>query len=185
MWISWCAFAACDVRTGDARCGSVRAVDPQWLTDAEQVAWRRFITVVGLLPSALDSSMRDHHGINMHEYWVLAMLSETPEQSLRMQELARRSTASASRLSHTINRLEQRGLVLRQQSACDRRGQSATLTDAGLELVKIAAPSHVADVRRRLFDALSADDVRQLSRICDEVLKNLDPTGDRSPAVQP
>jgi len=162
-------------------CSTVPGVEPVWLTDAEQVAWRRLIAVVMLLPHDLDVHMREDHDVNMHEYWVLAMLSETPSRSLRMHELARRSQVSASRLSHTVSRLEQRGWVIRERSTTDKRGLTAHLTDEGWKVVRAAAPDHVAKVRDLVFAGLSAEDVAELSRILDAILTRLDPGGDRSP----
>lgn len=162
-------------------CSTVAGVEPVWLTEAEQVAWRRLIGVVMLLPHDLDAHMREAHDLNMHEYWVLAMLSEAPEKSLRMHELARRSQASASRLSHTVSRLEQRGWVTRERSSTDKRGLTARLTTSGWSVVQAAAPAHVAMVRELVFTALGADDVKELARILDAILTRLDPGGDRSP----
>lgn len=156
-------------------------VEPVWLTEAEQVAWRRLIAVVMLLPHDLDVHMREDHDLNMHEYWVLAMLSEAPARSLRMHELARRSQASASRLSHTVSRLEQRGWVTRERNSTDRRGLTAHLTDEGWRVVQAAAPAHVAKVRELVFAGLDSHDVAELARILDAVLNRLDPGGDRSP----
>jgi DNA-binding transcriptional ArsR family regulator len=82
-----------------------------------------------------------------------------------MTQLAAASTFSKSRLSHAVSRLEQRGLVIREDCATDRRGQIARLTDAGLEVLKAAAPGHVEQVRRSLIDALTPEQVRQLGEI--------------------
>ena len=151
------------------------------MSEDEQVAWRRLIAVAILLPHELASHLRDEHGMGMHDYWVLAMLSEAPEGTLRMRELARRAQASPSRISHTIDRLHARGWVTRQPSTTDRRGQQASLTPAGLEAVRSTAPSHVERVRHVVFDALDANDVADLARIMDRILAKLDPTGERSP----
>ena len=153
----------------------------EWLTKQQQIAWRRLIAVVMLLPHDLDVALRASHGLGMHDYWVLAMLSEAPDRSLRMMELARRSQVSPSRLSHTVGRLEQRGWVVRVPSPTDRRGQTAQLTDAGLAVVVAAAPEHVAQVRRLVFDALNPEQVASLSQLTDLLLTRLDPEGDRSP----
>ena len=156
-------------------------MEPRWLTADQQRAWRRFIAVAQLLPHDLDQHMRREFDLNMHEYWVLAMLSEQPDRSLRMHDLARRSTSSPSRLSHTISRLEERGLVCKAREGDDRRGQRAVLTDAGLELVTQAAPHHVQAVLEAMFDGLSDEQVGWMSDVFDTVLQRIDPNGDRSP----
>lgn len=153
----------------------------RWLTDAEQVAWRRLIAVAALLPFELETQLRDEHGLGMHEYWVLAMLSEAPEQTLRMSELARRAQASPSRISHSVDRLQARGWVTRERSTTDRRGLEARLTAEGLAMLVHTAPSHVTRVREVVFDALDDADVADLARITDRILSRLDPTGDLSP----
>lgn len=163
------------------RCTTLQTVETRWLTADQQRAWRRFIAVAQLLPHDLDQDMRRRFDLSMHEYWVLAMLSEQPESSLRMQELARRSTSSPSRLSHTIGRLEERGLVCKAREGGDRRGQRAVLTDAGRDLVVKAAPHHVRAVLETMFDGLSNEQVAAISAAFDTILQQLDPNGDRSP----
>ena len=56
----------------------------------------------------------------------------------------------------------------------NRRIQYATLTDAGLSLLEGAAPGHVAEVRRLVFDRLSRDDVPRLRSLALELLAGLD-----------
>lgn len=167
--------------SGAVDCDTVGDMATRWLSDAEQTAWRRLIAVVQLLPHQLDIRMREHHGLTMHEYWVLAMLSESPGGALRMRELAKRSTVSPSRLSHTVSRLQERGWVTREQSTSDRRGQTATITAEGVRVVRETAPAHVSDVRQLVFDQLSPDQVAQLSAVCDQLLAELDPSGENSP----
>jgi DNA-binding MarR family transcriptional regulator len=64
-----------------------------------------------------------------------------------------------------VARLEERGWVERRDCVTDRRGQFARLTDAGFAALESAAPSHVEQVRRSLFDRISPEQARQLSKI--------------------
>ena len=75
------------------------------------------------------------------------MLSEAPDRTLRMSQLAEQTTSSASRLSHAVARLEEKGWVRRDKHPTDRRGSLAVLTDDGWQAVRAAAPGHVAAVR--------------------------------------
>lgn len=138
--------------------------DPRWLDEAEQRVWRRLLAIGATLPGALDADLRAV-GLTHPTYVVLAMLSEAPDRSLRMAELARRASVSPSRLTHTVTRLEQRGLVRRAAVADDGRGAAATLTDAGWDVVVRAAPTHVATVRRLLFDDLTPEELATLDRL--------------------
>ena len=149
----------------------------RWLDDTEQRTWRAFLATIELLNTALDRQLQRDAGMTQGTYVVLAMLSEAPDRSLRMTDLARLANSTPSRLSHAMARLEERGWVTRCRAAADGRGTVATLTDAGWEVVVATAPGHVAAVREHLFDRLTADQVRVLGEVCDAVLAGLDPDG--------
>jgi len=149
--------------------------EPQWLDDTEQRAWRRFAAVFTQLPAALDTQLQHDAGLTHFAYFALVLLSEAPDRSLRMSELAARSSSSPSRLSHTVSRLENRGYVRRSRATDDGRGQVAQLTDEGLAALVQMAPGHVAAVRRHVFDLLSAEQVEQLDGICAALLGTLEP----------
>src|SRR3954452_6108214 len=114
-------------------------MDPQWLTEAERGAWLRLVAVVELLPGVLDSQLRSDAGLTHFEYFVVAMLSEAPERTLRLTTLAQRPNASLPRLSHVLRRLEDRGLVERTPCPDDRRATDARLTQRGWATVQAAA----------------------------------------------
>src|SRR6187551_484320 len=157
--------------------------EPRWLDDDEQRAWRRLAAVMTLLPAALDAQLQRDATLTHFAYFTLAMLSEAPGRALRMSELAARSSASPSRLSHTVARLEDRGWVKRQRSTEDGRGQVAELTDEGYTALVATAPGHVTAVREYVLDALSKEQVAQLDEICQAVLTRVDPDGTRGPRL--
>src|SRR5512133_3721161 len=105
------------------------ATDPPWLDGRELAAWVRLAAVVELLPGTLDSQLQRDAELSHFEYFVLAMLSESPERTLRMTALARRTNATLPRLSHVVRRLETRGLVERFPCPEDGRATNARLTD--------------------------------------------------------
>lgn len=149
----------------------------RWLSDEEQRAWRKLVAVTTLLPAALDCHLQRDADLTLFAYWVLAMLSEAPEASMPMSELAARSSSSPSRLSHVVAKLEQRGWVRRQPSPADARVNVAVLTDAGWAKLSASAPPHVETVRSLVHDALTETQIRQLERICTALLGRLDPKG--------
>lgn len=152
-------------------------MDAQWLNDDEQAAWRRLVAVVELLPGVLDSQLRGDAELTHFEYSVLAMLSEAPQRTLRMTALAAQTSATLPRLSHVVQRLEGRGLVERFPCPQDGRATNARLTPNGWRKVRGAAPGHVAQVRRHVIDALTPEQVTQLTAITDAILQRLDPDG--------
>lgn len=157
-------------------------VAQQWLDGRQQRTWRAWLTVAELLPRALDAQLQHDAGISHAAYVVLAMLSEAPDRSRRMSDLARRANQTQSRLSHTVARLEARGWVRREKAAEDGRGQLAVLTDAGWDVVRSVAPGHVAAVRAALFDPLTAEQTAALGEALQAVVERLDP--DRSLRIE-
>jgi DNA-binding MarR family transcriptional regulator len=149
-----------------------------WLDRDELAAWVRLVAVLELLPGVLDGQLRRDADLMHFEYFVLAMLSEAPDRTLRMTELARQTNATLPRLSHVVRRLEVRGLVERFPCPDNRRATNARLTPQGRATVRAAAPGHVANVRRHVIDALTPEQLTQLTAIGDALLGRLDPSGD-------
>ncbi|MBO3743003.1 MarR family transcriptional regulator [Actinoplanes sp. NEAU-H7] len=121
--------------------------------------------VLMMLPTALDQQLRQDAGIPHAYYQILATLSAEPGRAMRMTRLARLTGTTTTRLSHAVSNLEQRGWVVRQACPSDKRGQIAGLTEAGMAALRAAAPGHVAEVRRLVFDHLTAEDVARLRDI--------------------
>src|SRR4051794_4568835 len=96
----------------------------------------------------LDGELQRDAGLPLAYYQALAMLSEAPDRTLRMSALAQQTWSSRSRLSHAVDRLEEKGWVRRLTCPGDRRGAYAQLTDAGYAVLNAAAPAHVESVRR-------------------------------------
>jgi DNA-binding MarR family transcriptional regulator len=158
-------------------------VDGNWLTDDELTAWIRLVGVVELLPGVLDTQLRRDAELSHFEYYVLAMLSESPQRTLRMTALAARTNATLPRLSHVVRRLEDRGLVERSACPQDARATNAHLTEAGWRKLRDTAPGHVATVRQHVIDALTPEQVGQLSEIAEAILSRLDPNGSLRPGA--
>lgn len=151
--------------------------DTRWLSDDEQRSWVRFAAVLELLPAALDLQLtRDEH-LTHFDYFTLAMLSETPDRTLRTSALAARTNATLPRLSRVLTRLEEAGFVARTPCPEDRRATNVTLTDAGWDKVVQAAPGHVEHVRSLVLDALTPTQIEQLGEISAALLTKLDPDG--------
>ncbi|WP_112249143.1 MarR family winged helix-turn-helix transcriptional regulator [Kribbella monticola] len=147
----------------------------RWLKPDELQAWMTLAGLMFKLPAALDVQLQRDSGLTHFEYLVLAGLSESPERSRPMSDLAGFANGSLSRLSHVVKRLEQRGFVRRCPSPADGRITVATLTDAGYEELVAAAPGHVATVRQYVIDALTPEQLSQLKTIGDQILQKVDP----------
>jgi len=124
-----------------------------------------FLTACQSLFASIDAQLLRDSGLPHGYYEILVHLSEAPGHALRMTQLANVSTFSKSRLSHAVSKLEERGWVVRQDCATDRRGQVARLTDEGYAVLQTAAPGHVEQVRRALIDALTPEQIGHLREI--------------------
>jgi len=140
-------------------------VQARWLQPEQQHAWRAFLQATQQLWDALDRELQHDAGMPMAYYQMLAMLSEAPNRTLRMSELADQTWSSRSRLSHAVDRLEEKGWVRRVTCPGDRRGAFAELTDDGFAVLQAAAHRHVESVQRHVFDRLRPDQVTALDEI--------------------
>jgi DNA-binding MarR family transcriptional regulator len=147
--------------------------DVRWLAPDELSAWLVYVATTSLLDGALDRQLQRDSGMPMAYYLILAMLSDVPDRTLRMSDLAAVTQSSQSRLSHAVSKLERNGWVRRSPCPDDRRSTLAQLTDAGLVALAEAAPGHVRAVRRHVFDRLTPEQVRQLREIFASVLDGL------------
>lgn len=143
--------------------------EPRWLTPEQQRIWRDWLRVIAWTTDRFNSDLRAHQ-LDLNEYEVLVVLSEAPNHSMRMSQVAQGANQSRSRLTHTIGRMERAGLVVRETASEDRRGVVATLTDAGYEKLRQASIDHVESVRRALLDPIDPEDWRVLGRAMRAVL---------------
>lgn len=151
---------------------------PRWLDAREEKAWRGYRRMRRLLDLELARELMQDAGLSEPDYDVLSDLSETPDQRLRLSELADRMLWSRSRLSHHISRMQQRGLVAREEHPSDGRGSIVVLTPAGRAAIEAAAPGHVAAVRRHLIDFLGPEEIDALGALTQRVVDHL--TGRRT-----
>jgi DNA-binding MarR family transcriptional regulator len=142
----------------------------RWLSAEEQETWRAFLCACNTFFSAVDAQLQHDAGMPHTYYEILVRLSEAPGHALRMSQLAEATSASKSRASHAVARLEERGWVRRGDCATDRRGQVAKLTEEGYAALADAARGHVEQVRQSLFDALTPEQVTQLRAISEAVI---------------
>jgi DNA-binding MarR family transcriptional regulator len=162
--------------TGKPRNRRAKPEPTRWLTAEEEAAWRAFASVLVRLPWALECQLQRDAGLSFIEYHALAMLSEPPDHTRRMSDLAAVTNASLSRLSHLIKRLEARGFVRREADQTDGRYTNAILTKAGYEYLVAAAPAHVATVRRLVIDPFTKAELQELHEAAERVLRGVEQT---------
>ena len=141
------------------------------LSPEEEALWRLLSRLMLVAPRALENDLIRSSRLSFAEYHVLAYLSEQPGRSLRMSNLSDLSALSPSGMTRIVERLARQGLIDRQRSADDGRGQSAVLTDAGFARLREAWPHHLASVRGRVMDHLAGLDLQRLTAVFADIVE--------------
>src|SRR5262249_48259726 len=148
--------------------------EPRWLSDHEQRAWRGYLAMNAQLNARLHRQLQTDSGLSLADFAVLVQLTDRPEEQVRVLELAEALQWEKSRLSHHLARMQQRGLISRQECTEDARGAFVVLTPHGRDTIEKAAPRHVDTVRDLVFDQLTPDQVAALDAIAQRVLARLE-----------
>ncbi len=139
--------------------------------DPRLATWAAFLRAHAHVVGELERELQAEQRMALTDYDVLVQLAAADDRRLRMSDLADRLLLSRSGVTRLVDRLVAEGLVERVSCDTDRRGLWAALTDAGLERLRSAAPTHLRGVGAHFLDRLSPDDLAALRGI----LARLDP----------
>jgi DNA-binding MarR family transcriptional regulator len=147
-------------------------MEPRWLDERENRAWRGFHRMRVELSAHLARKLAQDSGLTEADFAVLVAVSEAPGRRIRARDLGRALGWERSRLSHQIARMQSRGTI--ERACCeDARGFDVVLTDAGLAAIEAAAPSHVEAVRHCFVDLLTPAQLDALAEISETVTDHL------------
>lgn len=132
--------------------------------DPRLAAWRAFLRAHARVVRELERELQAEQRMALTDYDVLVQLAAAGDRRLRMSELADRLILSRSGATRLVDRLVAQGLVERVMCDDDRRGQWASLTDAGYQRLRSASPTHLRGVAEHFLDRLSADELSALER---------------------
>jgi len=127
------------------------------LSRDELRAWTRFLDAGRLLEEILAQHVAHDHGMTHSDYEVLVRLDGAGGE-MRMTTLAEQVVSSAQKLTHTANRLEERGWITRVPIADDGRGLVATLLPPGRDALRAASGEHAALIKQFLLDVLTDEE---------------------------
>jgi DNA-binding MarR family transcriptional regulator len=131
-------------------------------------AWTALLRAHATLMRALDSGLRTRTGSGLNDFDVLATLG-SGGGTLRIADLAERAYSSRSGMTRRIDRLEEDGLVAREQTDQDGRGVVVTLTVAGGERMAELAAAHLREVRNLFANRLEASELADLEALLNKV----------------
>jgi len=150
---------------------------PALLADARLTTMGLLMETQAGLRAAYEPDL-EAHGLTGSAFDVMIRLARSPDQRLRMTELAGQSTLSNSGLTRVVDRLLAAGLVERKRHDGDRRVFYAVLTPAGLDRVLGALPTHLAIIDRTVIDVLDPDELAALERALRKVRAVVKPGAD-------
>ncbi|MCV7228063.1 MarR family winged helix-turn-helix transcriptional regulator [Mycolicibacterium komossense] len=131
--------------------------------------WRTLAALYGALDTDLERALQRGHELSVVEYTVLDALSRQDGWHMRMTQLARAAALSSSATTRLVNRLEDRGLLIRILCADDRRGIYTELTASGRELLDAARPTHDATLEASLARAREVPELAPLVHALNEI----------------
>lgn len=129
--------------------------------------WVRLLGVTRRTEAELREFLRLRHATTLPRFDVLAALYRRRE-GVTMSDLSRMLLVSNGNATAVVDRLEQDGLVRRQNSETDRRTVYASLTPEGVAAFEGLAAEHEAEVDR-LFDGLTEGEIDTLTDILKRV----------------
>jgi DNA-binding MarR family transcriptional regulator len=144
------------------------------LTEAQAASWTSYQRMRARLTARLGRELARDAGVSDADYEILWALMEAPEESVRALALRLGLEWEKSRLSHQLRRMEERGLVTRSDCSVDNRGTDVSITDAGRTLAVQARASHNEAVQRYVVDALTEEQLDQLTAISEAIMAGLE-----------
>lgn len=150
----------------------VGVTNPKWLNPAEMKAWRGFVSTSSDLLNLIARDL-EPFGIDGGDYQLLAMLSEAPDQKLKMCDLAERLRLSRSGLTRRMDGVLKAKYVSQVRDSHDGRVVFAHLSKKGFDFIRKVAPHHLESVRTRMIDLLSQTEISAFGSGFEKIAKNV------------
>ncbi len=142
--------------TAQSRSDDARAAVP---TPRGLETWRTFLQAHATVVRRLEADLEADGQVSLADLDVLVQLANAPGGRLRMSELADTVLLSRSGMTRRIDRLEVSGYVRRHECAADRRGAYAGITEAGLDRLDAARPTHFRGIDEYFVSRLTEDEL--------------------------
>ncbi|MFT3802371.1 MAG: MarR family transcriptional regulator [Burkholderiaceae bacterium] len=112
------------------------------MTSRKSDRWLGLIRIVANVEADLARVLQARHGLGLSEYRALEILARSPNDELRMQELAAHLRLNQSSVSRMVERLERAGFTVRDLCPDDKRGVYTVLTQDGRARLESAQPDY-------------------------------------------
>lgn len=135
-------------------------------------AWRSLLLSQARVLAAIENDLARDKQIPLSWYDVLLELNAAPGRRLRMAELADRVVLSRTRVSRLVNELQTEGLLTREPCPNDGRVTYATISPAGRNALRRAAPRYLDNIERHFTSLLSDDERHVIATALDRVVQH-------------
>jgi DNA-binding MarR family transcriptional regulator len=125
-------------------------------------AWRALLLAQNAVLRAIEADLEAAGCVPLTWYDLLLELDAADRGRLRMQELARRTVLSRTRVSRLVDDLVTEGYVTRCPDPSDGRAALAVLTPSGRSALRGAAPVYLAGIRLHFTEHLTATERSRL-----------------------
>jgi DNA-binding MarR family transcriptional regulator len=132
-------------------------------------AWRALLQAHATLMRQLDTDLREHTGLRLADFDVLAQLAAAGGE-LRMTVLAARTLLSRSGLTRRVARLVDEGLLRRANATDDGRGVVVGLTGTGVARLTQTVPVHLRGVSKLFVERLDDQELAVLETALRKVI---------------
>ena len=102
--------------------------------------WVSMINHQKMMMDELSKILQKQYDIGINEFYVLFILSQSPERQMRLSDLIQQISLSQSAMSRLIGRLEAKNptIIIRKNSSHDKRSMFIQLTNFGLKVAQQA-----------------------------------------------
>ena len=146
----------------------------QILTDSQKTAWESYQRMRVRLAGRLGRELTTKTGLSEADFEILMALISSSDDSVRALALRCGLEWEKSRLSHQLRRMEERGLVTREDCVEDNRGSIVRVTETGRQRAAEAQSYYEEAVRRYVVDVLSAEQLAALGALSETILAQLE-----------
>jgi DNA-binding MarR family transcriptional regulator len=133
---------------------------------AEEEAMLSVLRTAEVISQHGDSLLKSFD-LSANQYNVLRILRGSRETGLTCGQIGERMISRDPDITRLLDRLESRGLIMRERSEEDRRVVVARISAAGLSLLREMDPE-ILRYNKRFFESFGAKKLRQLIELLEE-----------------
>lgn len=127
----------------------------------QELTLKSFVVFMRASQSIQDRIKRDilNYGLNPSEFAVLEVLYHKGKQTI--QQIGQKVLLASGSMTYVLDKLEQKGLVKREDCPNDRRATYAVITNQGISFMEDIFPQH-QEVIEQIFGVLTEQENKEM-----------------------